>query len=45
MIENTDDNLYRWLENPQKIKQSAYMPNFLLDKNELKALVSYLENS
>lgn len=43
MMENNPQNLLRWLEDPQKIKEGAFMPNFLLGNNEIKALVSYLE--
>ena len=43
MLENNKNNLTRWLKNPQKIKEGAHMPNFILDKNEIDALVSYLE--
>ncbi len=44
MLPNSPQNLYRWLQDPQKIKQGAHMPNFMLSKNELSALVKYLED-
>jgi cytochrome c oxidase subunit 2 len=43
MLKNNEQNLRRWLEDPQKIKEGAHMPNFILNKNELNALVAYLE--
>jgi len=43
MLENNEQNLRRWLEDPQKIKEGAHMPNFILNKEELNALVAYLE--
>ena len=43
MVENTKENLTRWLENPQKVKKGANMPNFMLSKHEIQALVTYLE--
>ena len=35
-------NLSRWIEDPQKIKSKAHMPNFILTKEEVNALASYL---
>ncbi len=43
MLVNNPDNLRRWLKNPQKVKEGAHMPNFLLSKQELDALVDYLK--
>ena len=43
MLKNNRENLKRWLKNPQKVKEGAHMPNFILNKNELNALVAYLE--
>ena len=43
MLKNNEQNLRRWLEDPQKIKEGAHMPNFILNKEELNALVAYLE--
>ncbi len=44
MLKNNKVNLARWLKNPQKIKEGAHMPNFILNKDEINALVSYLED-
>lgn len=43
MLSNNEKNLTRWLRNPQKVKPGAHMPNFILTKNEINALVTYLE--
>jgi cytochrome c oxidase subunit 2 len=43
MLKNNRVNLSRWLKNPQKVKEGAHMPNFILSKYEINALVSYLE--
>lgn len=43
MLPNTDNNLQRWLANPQKIKKGAHMPDFKLNQNEIDALSHYLE--
>ena len=40
---NNRENLTKWLKNPQKVKEGAHMPNFILSKDELNALVTYLE--
>ncbi len=43
MLENNKSNLIRWLKNPQKIKEGAHMPNFILNEKEINALATYLE--
>lgn len=43
MLKNNNENLTRWLKDPQKVKEGAHMPDFILDKNQIKALVTYLE--
>ncbi len=43
MLPATRENISLWLENPQKVKEGANMPNFMLSKDENKALVTYLE--
>ena len=35
-------NLKAWLKDPQKVKQGAKMPNFILSEEELNALVEYI---
>lgn len=41
-LTNTDENLARWIENPQVIKQGVLMPNLGVKPDEAKALVAYL---
>lgn len=43
MKKNSSENLRKWLENPQKVKKGANMPDFLLTQNEVDALTKYLE--
>ncbi len=43
MLPNTPENLARWLRDPQKVKKGANMPNFMLSKHEIDALVAYLK--
>jgi cytochrome c oxidase subunit II len=43
MLPNTKANLTRWLDDPQKVKPGAHMPNFKLTKNQVNELVTYLE--
>lgn len=42
MLDNTDENLARWLENPVAVKPGSLMPNYNLTKEEIEALVAYL---
>jgi len=43
LLDNTQENLIRWLKNPQQIKPGCLMPNFGLSDQQLKELVAYLE--
>jgi cytochrome c oxidase subunit II len=43
VLDNTPQNLARWLRNPQQIKPGCQMPNFNLNDDQVTALVSYLE--
>lgn len=43
VIENTRENLSRWLANPNSIKPGSLMPNLNLTDEEVAALVAYLE--
>jgi cytochrome c oxidase subunit 2 len=40
--QNTDENLRRWVKNPDTIKQGALMPAMQLDQQDSDALVAYL---
>jgi cytochrome c oxidase subunit 2 len=41
-LKNTDENLARWIENPQAIKQGVLMPNLGIKPDEARALVAFL---
>jgi cytochrome c oxidase subunit 2 len=41
-LPNTDENLARWLHNPQAVKVGVLMPNLGLTDDEVTALVAYL---
>jgi len=43
MLTNNMENMKRWLTNPQKVKEGAHMPNFMLTKDQVNALSTYLE--
>jgi cytochrome c oxidase subunit 2 len=45
VLENTPDNLAKWLRNPQAVKPGVHMPNLNLTDVDIKALVAYLEAS
>lgn len=42
MEKNTPEHLHAWLDNPQKVKMGARMPDFLLTEDELNALTAYI---
>src|SRR4051812_14852061 len=41
-LKNTDENLARWIQNPQGIKKGVLMPNLGVSPPEAQALVAYL---
>jgi cytochrome c oxidase subunit 2 len=41
-LKNTDDNLARWIMNPQVIKEGVLMPNLGVNAEDAKALVAFL---
>lgn len=43
VLTNTPENLAKWLANPQRYKQGAFMPNMKLSDSEVKSIVAYLE--
>lgn len=43
ILDNTPNNLRRWLENPQKVKPGVLMPNFNLTEEQVNELVAYFE--
>jgi len=42
MMPVNEANLYKWISNPQGVKPGSYMPNFVLSKDTLNALVHYI---
>ncbi len=42
MLKNTDENLARWIRDPQGIKKGILMPNLGINEADAKALVAYL---
>ena len=43
-LDNTPENLARWLANPPLIKPGSYMPNLNLTQSDIDALIAYLES-
>ena len=44
IMPNTDENLARWLRNPQEVKPGVGMPNLNLRPQDIDALVEYLHS-
>lgn len=44
MLPTTRKCITDWIENPQKIKEGAHMPDFMLEPDEINAIVTYLED-
>ncbi|HVV55002.1 MAG TPA: cytochrome c oxidase subunit II [Mucilaginibacter sp.] len=42
MEDNTPENVYQWLLDPQKVKTGARMPRFIFNRDSLMALTAYL---
>ena len=42
LIPNTEDNLRRWIKEPQTVKPGNLMPNMQLSERELDQVVAYL---
>ena len=42
-LPNTDDNLKRWIKDPQGVKSGTMMPNLNLSDAEVSDLVTFLE--
>jgi len=43
LLKTNEDNLFEWINHPQQVKPGAYMPNFILNKDSVRALAHYLE--
>jgi len=44
LLENTTDNLAKWIQNPQQFKPGMYMPNMRLTDKEAHDVAVYLES-
>jgi cytochrome c oxidase subunit 2 len=42
LLSTNESNIYSWINHPQKIKPGANMPDFLLEKDSIKAIAHYL---
>lgn len=45
ILQNTPENLAKWLKDPSGVKPGIHMPDFDLTDSEVNALVAYLETS
>lgn len=43
-IENTPENMARWIQNPDAVKPGVLMPNLHLSSDQVAALVAYLQS-
>ncbi len=43
VLDNTPDNLAKWLKDPQAVKPGNHMPNLQLTDDQIRTLVAYLE--
>jgi cytochrome c oxidase subunit 2 len=44
ILENTPENLAKWIQNPDGVKPGANMPTLGLQGKDLNDLVAYLES-
>jgi cytochrome c oxidase subunit II len=44
VLDNTTENLARWLKNPQAVKPGSLMPNLGLRESDMTALIAYLQS-
>lgn len=42
LMDNNQDNLFKWVSQPQKIKPGSHMPDFKLNEDSIKAIAHYL---
>ncbi|MFD0795383.1 cytochrome c oxidase subunit II [Mucilaginibacter litoreus] len=43
LMDNTPENINRWLTDPQKVKPGAHMPRFIFGPDSVRALTAYLK--
>jgi cytochrome c oxidase subunit 2 len=44
IMQNSPDNIARWLANPQAVKPASLMPNLGLQPADITALTAYLQS-
>ncbi|HEY4289842.1 MAG TPA: cytochrome c oxidase subunit II [Puia sp.] len=44
MLSTSEANLMAWISHPQQIKPGAWMPDFILSRDSVKAIAHYLES-
>jgi cytochrome c oxidase subunit 2 len=44
VLQNTPQNMYLWLQNPDAVKPGTHMPNYHFTSAQLQALTAYLES-
>lgn len=44
VLDNTTENLARWLKNPSAVKPGSLMPNLGLSESDITALIAYLQS-
>ncbi len=42
VLQNTPENLARWVRHPQQVKPGNFMPDMLLSEDEMRNLIAYL---
>ena len=42
LMNNNQENLFKWVSQPQQVKPGAHMPDFKLNEDTVKAIVHYL---
>jgi cytochrome c oxidase subunit 2 len=43
MMDNTPENINKWLTDPQKVKPGAHMPRFIFGPDSIRAITAYLK--
>ncbi|HEV2482748.1 MAG TPA: cytochrome c oxidase subunit II [Puia sp.] len=43
LLTTSEEDLTKWINHPQEIKQGSYMPDFMFGKDSLRAIAHYLE--
>lgn len=44
VLQNTPEDIAKWLRNPQAVKEGALMPNLNLNEDQISGLVAYLQS-